>query len=263
VTHPTRPAGGPQRERFPGGQTPEPHDERTVLMPRIPYNPGDSQFGLPEGDYRVRFLRTEGRPPYDGPSKFSKTPSTEPRLEWFFEVLEGPFKGKTLTWTTGTLAGNPKSNCFKMLRWLLGRNPAPGESVDTDSYVGWVYDVEWRVNPDSDKGNCRMEHMRLAMAPTHPAAPAPAPANGIPAPPPRQGPPPRPGRPPAPAAAPPPARYWVQVAEDGEAQEMDLAELTHHVQSTYKDAKDVPVCQVGTEEWKTAADFGCESAVPF
>ena len=58
-------------------------------MPKVTYHP--SQFDVPAGSYRARFLGTEERPPFEGPSKWG--PATqEPRLRWKFEVLDGYVK---------------------------------------------------------------------------------------------------------------------------------------------------------------------------
>jgi hypothetical protein len=222
-------------------------------MPRFTYQPGESKFDLPEGTYRGKFLGAK-ETKFDKPSKFG---NDGPRLEWSFEVQDGPQRGKVLSFLTGADPSSPKSNCFKVVRWLLGRTPTAGEDIDTDAYRGLVYEIDWEVNPLSEAGNCHVARMKAVQG-------GPAPANGAPAsaPPPRQAPPPRPGRPPA-SAAPPPARYWVQMAEDGEAQEMDLAELTRWVTEGQKTPRDVQVCPVGGEAWTTAEAVGVKDECPF
>jgi hypothetical protein len=212
-------------------------------VPKFTYQPSESRYDVPEGTYRARFAGTKERK-FDTPGKFG---DNGPRLEWSFEVLDGPQKGKQLSWTTGADPSSPKSNCFKLLKWLLGRAPAPGEDIDTEAYRGMAYEIDWEVNPNSESGNFHIARMKQAPAPAAPAAPAP----------PQHGPPPR--RP----AAPPATRFWVQVSEDGEAQEMDEKELHDYVQTSQRAPDTVPVCRVGEEEWQTAAHYGVRDQIPF
>jgi hypothetical protein len=225
-------------------------------MSRIKYQP-DQKSDVPPGVYACRFTGTKDRPPFEG-SKFGK--DNEPRMEWFFEVLEGPQRGKLINWTTGTNPASTKSNCFKVLRWLLGRPPNPGEDVETDNFKGRCYEVSWEVNPESETGNLHIVHVRhLPDAETRLAArasqPAPAPAP--------DGPPPR--RQPAPAQ---PAEkgerlFWVETGKTEGAEKMSESAVYAWLKAhPNMDPKKVEVCVVGEREWKTAADYGLES-LPF
>jgi hypothetical protein len=217
-------------------------------MPKLTYTPNDTRYDVPPGTYVVKFLRAKDRPPFDGVSRFSKQPSTDPRLEWEFEVLEGPQKGQIIGWTTGSAPRGPKSNCWKMVRWLLGRAPNPAEEVDTDQYVGRLFRVVWEVNPESEAGNCHIAHMEPAQA----AAGAHAAPNG----PRRQGPPPRPAAP----AAPAPSRFYV--ADRGE-QLWTREEVQALLEQTQKHPRDLEVVPEGGSEWKAAAEFGFTDPLPF
>lgn len=222
-------------------------------MAQISYQPSEQKWDVPEGVYSARFLGEEKRPPYDGPSRFKSAPSTEPRYEWKFEITEGPARGKVIAWTTGSSPASPKSNCFKMVKWLLGRAPAPGEVVDTASFVDRLYEVTWELNPDSEMGNCRIAHLKLlsvgsAPASPTPARPAPAPASARPA----------PGR----ANAPPPKpviQWWVDDGE--EVQLRPESDVQQFVDAGKGEAiKLMAANQEGG--WKTPAEVGFRTLSP-
>jgi hypothetical protein len=226
------------------------------------YQPSDSKYDVPQGTYLVKFVALRDRH-FDQPSKFG---GDGPRHEWEFEVLEGPQRGKVVAKTTGTDPTSPKSGCFKMLKGLLGRPPDPGEHIDTDAYVGRLYEVEWEPNPDSPQKNLSIMGLRphRGAAPQPPPAgqPAPAVSNGTTAPPPRQGPPPRKAQ----AAAPPPARrFYVYTTQDdsGDPVTMDEKELQDYVHTSQRAPGTVTVCAVGEDEWKTALDYGVKDQIPF
>jgi hypothetical protein len=236
-----------------------------VTVPKFTYQPSESRYDLPEGTYRAAFDGTKERK-FDQPGKYG---NDGPRLEWSFVVLDGPERGKTISWTTGADPSSPKSNCFKLLKWLLSRAPNPGEDIDTEAYRGKVYEIDWEVNPNSESGNFHIARMKLA-AVAGSSTPAPAvtparvemPANGTAAPSSRQGPPPRK----APAAAAPPARrFYVYTTQDdsGDPVTMDEKELHDYVHTSQRAPGTVTVCAVGEDEWKTALDYGIQDTIPW
>jgi hypothetical protein len=228
------------------------------------YQPPDSKYDVPQGTYVAKFIALRERH-FDQPSKFG---GDGPRHEWQFEVVEGPQRGKVVAKTTGTDPTSPKSGCFKMLKGLLGRPPDPGEDIDTDAYVGRLYEVEWEPNPDSPQKNLSITTLRPYRGAVQQPAPASAPGagptppgNGA-APPPRQGPPPRK----APAAAAPPARrFYVYTTQDdsGDPVTMDEKELHDYVHTSQRAPGTVTVCAVGEDEWKTALDYGIQDTIPW
>jgi hypothetical protein len=230
-------------------------------VPRFTYQPGESKFDLPEGTYRGKFLGCKERT-FDQPGKYG---DNGPRLEWSFEVIDGPEKGKVLSYTTGASPSSPKSNCFKMVKWLLSRAPAAGEDIDTEAYRGKVYEIDWEVNPNSEAGNCHVARMKLAAVAGSPG-PTPAPASAAPTTPPangaapstRQGPPPR-------KAAPPARRFYVYTTQDdsGDPVTMDEKELQDYVHTSQRAPGTVTVCLMGEDEWKTALDYGVKDQIPF
>jgi hypothetical protein len=148
-------------------------------MARLVYNPGESDYDVPAGTYRTRF---EGCRDVDTSKFTSKFGRDDPRIEWRFRVMGGPFQSKLITWMTGTNPASPKSNAYKMLRWLLGHMPSPGEGLDPAEYVGRYYEVEWEVNPESEKGYLHIARLK-EIAPTEALPPpgvaaAPPAANG-------------------------------------------------------------------------------------
>jgi hypothetical protein len=142
-------------------------------MPKVTYHP--SQFDVPAGSYRARFLGTEERPPFEGPSKWG--PATqEPRLRWKFEVLDGPCAGKFITQDTNSTLTGPKSGFARMLKGLLGRMPTDGEVIDTDTFVHQSFQLEVEVNPNSESGNLYVAFLKPI--PSSSMAPPPRPGNG-------------------------------------------------------------------------------------
>jgi hypothetical protein len=144
-------------------------------MAKLIYNPGESDYDVPAGTYRTRF---DGCRDVDTSKFASKFGRDDPRIEWRFKVLAGPFAGKFITWMTGTNPASPKSNAYKMLRWLLGHMPSPGEGLDPAEYVGRTYEVEWEVNPESEKGYLHIARLKEIAGVEAQAAPAAPAANG-------------------------------------------------------------------------------------
>jgi hypothetical protein len=228
-------------------------------VPQFTYQPRDKKYDVPEDTYRVKFLGSKDRPPFDGPSRFGK-PNNDPRLEWEFEVVEGPQAGKIISQTTGSSPAHPKSGCYKMVRGLLGRKPEPGEPIDTDVFRGRLYEVRWEENPESESGNLHIAEMKpLASGPAcPPAQPVAQPPAQQPA---RKGPPPRPANAAPPAAEPEPNGVFY-CAETGE-QAFSFHELQTWISANARDIKTLEVAKEGEAEWKSAAAFGFKDRVPF
>jgi hypothetical protein len=193
------------------GRTPEPFFGKAFLMPRITYDDQKSPeqlFGVPTGSYLAKFVGTEDKPAFTGPSRYGTARTNEPRLAWHFEVTEGEHRGKRFTQGSGSIPSGPKATFTKMLKGLLGRLPVKGEDIDTDAYIGRLYRVEVEVNPESDSGNFHIAYM----SPHQGGAPAPraaAPPPAPPAAPNRPAPPaPPPPAPPIPAASRPEPQCW-------------------------------------------------------
>jgi hypothetical protein len=208
-------------------------------MTKLIYNPGESDYDVPAGTYRTRF---DGCRDVDTSKFTSKFGRDDPRIEWRFRVLEGPFQGKVITWMTGTNPASPKSNAYKMLRWLLGHMPQPGEGLDPAEYVGRCYEVEWEVNPESEKGYLHIARLKelaagAAPAPAPPAA-KPAAANG--------------------AAAAGGPRYWINDGE-GRPELRDAAWVQEAVMAGRADFLMRDEGKAGP--WGPPASFGF--AVPF
>jgi hypothetical protein len=206
-------------------------------MPRITYDDQKSPeqlFGVPPGSYLAKFVGTEDKPPFDGPSRYGKARTNEPRLAWHFEVVEPvEHKGKRFTQGSGSIPSGPKATFTKMLKGLLGRLPVKGEDIDTDSYIGRLYRVEVEVNPESDSGNFHIAYMSPAQGASvpsiRPAPPLPGagdcgralastPPTVAPAPP-R---PPAPPAPPAPVASRPEPKCWFFLAGQDAPVEMTV-----------------------------------------
>jgi hypothetical protein len=220
----------------------------------------DTKFGAPQGLYRAKFLGVE---PKDHPEY-------GPGCEWQFEILEGDYRGKVITRTTGT-EPSLKNSCGRMLTQLTGGAIALDQEFDHVQYVGRVYQV--MVESNSTGNGTRVG---TVMPLDQPAAP-PAPGNGtvlpggdpaqqlrgvFAAPPTRQGPPPRK----APAAPSSPARrFYVYTTQDdsGNPVTMDEKELHDYVHTSQRAPGTVMVCAVGEDEWKTALDYGVKDQIPF
>jgi hypothetical protein len=213
-------------------------------MPRFTYQPAESKYDAPEGTYRVKFVGSRERR-FGKPSKFG---GDGPRLEWEFEVVVGPCRGKTLSKTTGTDPSSPKSGCFKMLKGLLGRAPEPAEDVDTDQFVGREYEIDWEKNPESPDGNMHIARLKpVGAAPASPPRPALPPVR-VETPP---GPPPRPAK----------VEKWYV---DGCGEQLfDRDELQKWLDDNHRDPALVEVNRAGDLDWKFATNFGFTDETPF
>lgn len=251
-------------------------------MGLITYNPGESKFDVPPGTYLTRFIGCVDKEPFQD-SRFAKPGRPpEPRLGWQFEVVTpGASLGKIIEQNTGTFPSS-KSGLVRLLNMLLANQGGlqPGQSVDPQSFVGHVYQIQWLPNPSSEKGNPYIAGLmemgadasttpppRTVTAPVVPGQPAPAPQPaGLDPRLPVQSPPPpaRPrSAPPRPAA--PPKRYFV---DDPEAGEGDMHPMTREQVQTWIDgnkalAKNVMVCEEGSQAWTQADILGFRDCNPF
>jgi hypothetical protein len=213
----------------------------------------DTKFGAPQGLYRAKFLGVE---PKDHPEY-------GPGCEWQFEILEGDYRGKVVTRTTGT-EPSLKNACGRMLTQLTGGAIAIEQEFDPADYVGRAYQV--MVESNSTGNGTRVGTVMPINQPAAPPAPAatPArvemPANGAAAPPPRQGPPPRKA-----PATPPARRFYVYTTQDdsGDPVTMDEHQLADYVHTSQRAPGTVTVCAVGEDEWKTALDYGVKDTIPW
>jgi len=208
-------------------------------------------FGInvPAGTYTARFLGTEDREPMDG-SKFGK--GMIPRMSWVWEVTEGPEAGKRIAQDTGT-AAVPKSGAARVLLGLTGGQVQPGKSVDTNSFVGKLYQLEVAVNPDSDKGNLHVALIKpLAAGATASSPPPPPPAAG-------PKPPPRPPAPPRPQAS---RKYWAVLEEGGEPRLVEEKEFQEYIETHQLDPAELHIWENG-QEYRPAKEFGFLDKIPF
>jgi hypothetical protein len=170
-------------------------------MPRFNYDDQKSPeqlFGVPLGSYLAKFVGTEDKPAFEGPSRFKKGNPNEPRLAWHFEVVEPvEHKGKRFTQGSGSTPSGPKATFTKMVKGLMGRMPVKHEDIDTDAYIGRLYRVEVEVNPNSETDNFHIAYMTPHQGGAAPAMPTSAP-KPPPPPPSRPAPAPPPPAPPAP-----------------------------------------------------------------
>lgn len=85
---------------------------------------------LPIGAYVAEFVGVEAtdHPEYGGGMKF------------IFAVTEGSQKGRECYRTTKT-EPTPRNSCGRLLAGLAGAKPSNGLDVDTDNYIGKVYNV--------------------------------------------------------------------------------------------------------------------------
>lgn len=219
-------------------------------MPKMTYGESTTLLEVPAGWYVAKFVGTEAREPIKE-SRFGNEGA--PRMGWLWEVTEGPHRGKKISQESGVRA-SLKSTAMRMITGLSGGKIAVGQQVDTDGFVGNLYRVKVAVNDASDKGNLHVADVEPCEAST----PAPPQAgNGRPA----AGPPPR--RQAAAPAAPPEPSFWVAKSDAGDPVRMTLRELQEWVAAEHKDPKEVEVVREGEEEWKSAADFGVTSDIPW
>lgn len=159
----------------------------------------DSKYDVEPGEYLAVFREQKDKDPFEN-SKFGG--GNEPRYGWQFEIVGppgSPMLGRIIEQNTGT---NPtkRSGLIRLLDMMVPGGIQPKQSVDPASFVGRLYRINWKVNPDSDKGNCYIAFLAEVGAD---AATTPPPRTiipqGVPA-----SPPVRPIPPPSQAA--PPAR---------------------------------------------------------
>jgi hypothetical protein len=145
-------------------------------------------YDTPPGIYDARFagVREIDQAQFKNASAYESDGG--PRLQFTFEVVNGPAKGKIVQQTTGTNA-TPKSRLREILIGLSGGRVTEDVEIDIDSFVGCLYRVGWQVNPNSTSGNCHVASL--------------FPLNG-------QG----GGAAPVPPAARPGRRYWVSISPD-------------------------------------------------
>jgi hypothetical protein len=220
-------------------------------MPKLTYGQTNLGITLPAGRYLAKFVGTEDRDPIQD-SKYGR--GEVARMAWVFEVADGLKKGERFAQETGRSA-SPKSSCARVVMGLAGGQVAVGQSVDTDQFVGRLYEVKIAVNPNSDKGNLHVADMEpRGGGETGGKPPVSPPANS-----PAAGPPPRR---PAPSSAPQPSvmqKYWIdtggadEVQGDGEA-------VRHYILEKGLKAADLMLCPVGGNEWKPASQLGFENA---
>jgi hypothetical protein len=250
----------------------------------------DSKFDVEPGEYLARFIELKDKDPFEN-SKFGN--GNEPRYGWQFEIVGPPgtpMMGKIIEQNTGT---NPtkRSGLIRLLDMMIPGGIQPKQTVNPPDFIGRLYRINWKVNPDSDKGNCHIAFLAEVGAGasttppprtvTNPHAPpvqaAPPQSNSaaplippgtLPVPP---APPPRRGAQQAPRPAAPPAqqqqqRYFIvhEKLNGGEkpalltGQEVQAFLDTHHMPP-----ESLEVCAEGAQEWKTAADFGFKDSVPY
>lgn len=121
-------------------------------MPVIKFTPSADK--VDSGLYSAQFLGTVDKDPF--PSKNPAKYPDEPSLGWQFRIIgpaTSPMLGKVIEHRTGTRtwAG---AGIVKLLNEMLASSGGlkPNQQIDTDAFVGKVYQVEWTPNPYSTQG---------------------------------------------------------------------------------------------------------------
>lgn len=210
---------------------------------------GENKFDVPQGTYQAKFLGCQTREPLQGTDY-------GPGLEWRFEIVSGPSAGKLCSRTTGQ-EPSAKNACGRMLVGITGGTVVKGQEVDISTYIGRLYLVT--LAPNQAGTGVRVE-TAAAMEGYAPPAQAARPVSTVGGPPPRRN----QAVAPTPPSVPGEKRFWVVTGgADAAPEELGWTELERWVQEKQIDPADVEVCEVGSQEWKKAADFGVQSAIPF
>lgn len=194
------------------------------------------KYGAPEGQYLARFT---GANPTTG--QFGDG------IEWQFEIVEGPYKGKVCSRTTA-LAPTLKNSCGKMLSRIVGRALRQDESADVAEFVGRLYQIE--VGPKQSGSGTRVSNVMQART-SAPTAPAPQSTNGAAPPPPRQA--------PRPAAE---RTYWVEQPGGHPPLVLTAPQLAARIAGEGLDPATLYVCPQDDSAagWKPANQFGFRSS---
>jgi hypothetical protein len=203
----------------------------------------ESKFGAEAGLYQAKFLGVKDK----------DHPEYGPGLEWQFEILDGPARGRIVSRTTAPQP-SMKNSCGKMLQQITGGVLKAESQVDLDRYVGQRFQVMVEAN---STGNGTRVGTVMPLGGT-PAAAQPDPSPATPS-----SPPPPPPRRPSPPAA---ERLWVQFGEGGPDPELlpraDIQAKIHAgTAEAFAECVVMPENQAGG--WKPAAECGFESPVPF
>lgn len=78
-------------------------------------------------------------------------------LKWTFLVTEGQHQGRECYRTT-KCEPTPKNSCGRFLAALAGTKPADGMDVDTDEFVGRIYNTGRKGCPRFSWSQIRSEH---------------------------------------------------------------------------------------------------------
>src|SRR6266536_832529 len=182
-----------------------------------------TELGAPQGTYRAKFAGVQPREPMAGTDY-------GPGLEWRFEIVDGPHRGRVVARTTSP-EPTLKNSCGRMLTGLAGGALRLGEEFDPAAYLGRLYVVTVEVNSTGSGtrvGTVVPVEAFGQAAPSGPiTGPPAAPRPGL-----FTGPPPRP-----PAQAAPARRWWVAEDPEADAVEMDDAALAEFITTRQRDPK--------------------------
>jgi hypothetical protein len=211
----------------------------------------ESKFGAPVGVYVAKFL---GIQPMKNESKVGRDGKPMgPAVEWQFEIVEGDHVGQIVGRIT---PAEPTSRniCGTLLNGLFGRTISPEEDVDTDPFIGKLYQVvisPGKENPE--KTNVSQINQIKAKAPAQTSTPRSAPA------PPTK---PRPAAP-KPAAATPESQpgpsdatlFWVDDGS-GEPTEWTAGDIRQKLrEATIKESDIKVMTHDQASGWKTPAEL--------
>lgn len=218
----------------------------------------ESKFGAPKGIYIGKFLGIQPMK-NDGKPRLGKDGKPMPDgVEWQFEISEGDYAGKIVGRITSAMP-TTKNSCGTLLMGLCGKALTANDEIDANDYVGHIYQIVVGPSRDNPEKTQVTEIFRKGQAP------AKTPSSSATPPPPNRStaapPPPRKVAPPAPRAD--QRSFWVEQLPGIDPVQMDEAFLQDWLIENQKKPAEVPVCQVGTQEWKTAADFGFSDEIPF
>ncbi len=220
----------------------------------------ESKFGAPAGIYSAEFL---GIAPFgDGtPRNGRDGKPMPPAVEWQFKVTDGEFAGQIIGRITSAepTVGN---SCGQLIRGLLGHTPTPDEDVNTDLYVGQVFQAV--VSPSKESPD--KTYVTQVIRPKAGGAVKPATATATATPTPKAPAAPPPAKPaPAPKPAPAGAKkagpddaevFWVDDGS-GETGERSAAWIRQNLMSGALKEEDIKVMSHDQSSgWKTPTEMG-------
>lgn len=112
-------------------------------MPRVnTFVVGESKPIVPPGVYKAIFFRHEYPPPH---RQYGQG------IKLVFSISEGEYKGCEVSRLMNGEDSPTKNNALgKFLMAMVGKEVAPGDSIDVQKCVGLIYSIEMEKQPNSD-----------------------------------------------------------------------------------------------------------------